>query len=91
MALTYNWTIDDTVNSGVPTADTIGFVYWTLEAVDGSKKASIEGMSALPQPNTPIPTPKADLTDEDIIIFIEESMTPENLAEIKENLKKQLS
>lgn len=91
MALTYKWTIDDTVNTGGPTADTIGIVYWTLEAVDGKKKASISGITALNEPNTPLPTPKADLTDEDIIGFVETTLSPENLAEIKENLKNNLA
>ena len=91
MALTYKWTIEDTVCSGLPTADTVGVVYWTLEAVDGKKTASISGISSLPQPSTPLPTPKADLTDEDIIGFVEGSMSAENLAEIKENLKNSLA
>lgn len=91
MALTYKWTIENTVNASGPTADTIGVVYWTLEAIDGKKKASISGASSLPEPNTPLPTPKADLTDEDIIGFVEASMSPENLAEIKENLKNNLA
>lgn len=91
MALTYKWTIEDTVCSGLPTADTVGVVYWTLEAVDGKKTASISGISALPQPNTPLPTPREDLTEEDIIAFVEGSMSAENLAEIKENLKNSLA
>ena len=91
MALTYKWTIDETVNSGRPTGDTIGIVHWTLEAIDGKKKASISGTSSLPEPSTPLPTPKADLTDEDIIGFVEASMSPENLAEIKQNLKANLA
>ena len=91
MALTYNWTIGDVILGGPPTSDTISCVNWTLEAVDGKKKASIRGMSALPIPSTPLPTPKADLTDEDIIGFVEGSMSAENLAEIKENLKNSLA
>jgi hypothetical protein len=91
MALTYKWTIEDVILGGLPTSDTISCVNWTLEAVDGKKKASISGMSALPTPSTPLPTPKADLTDEDIIGFVEGSMSAENLAEIKENLKNSLA
>jgi len=89
MATTFNWAV---ANLERHTADGIVYtVHYTVSAEDGTYNAGAYGSIGLEAPaegDTPIPF--ADLTEEIVVGWVNDSVTAEKVAEVEAALQAQL-
>jgi hypothetical protein len=84
---TYDWAI---ANLDRHTSDGIVFsVHWTLAANDGTYASSAYGSIGFERPRNLVPY--ANLTEEMVIEWVKEALTPEKVADIEAVLQQQIS
>jgi len=93
MANTYTWIIEqmNCVPQEDGYTDVVMTVHWRQNATDGTYNATVYGTVGLTYtPGSPF-TPYADLTQQQVIGWVEEALGPEQCAQITANLAQQLA
>jgi len=88
--ITYNWVISalDTAPSQDDLADVVKTVHWRYQASDGTYFTDIYGSVGLDTPDAEEFKPYADLTEADVVSWLESKLEVEDL---KTNLYNQLA
>jgi hypothetical protein len=92
MATTYNWTIQamDCVPQEDGHIDVVVTAHWNVSATDGTYTSSVYGtQSFIYNPETSF-TPYADLTQEQVVGWVQDSMGAEGVASLQANLDTQI-
>ena len=89
MTTTYNWVISslETSPSEDELTNVVKTVHWRYQATDGTHLADVYGSVGLNTPEASTFTPYADLTEADVISWLESKLQVEDL---KTNLDNQL-
>lgn len=66
-------------------------VHWNLTGVDGEYTGSVYGAQALSGPEGSTFTPYADLTEEEVIGWVQSAMGEEEVAELEANVAGQIA
>lgn len=93
MANAYTWVIEqmDCVPQEDGQTDVVMTVHWRQNATDGTYNATAYGTVGLTYtPGSPF-TPYADLTQQQVIGWVEEALGPEQCAQITASLAQQLA
>lgn len=93
MANTYTWVIEqmDCVPQEDGKTDVVMTVHWRQNATDGTYNATVYGTVGLTYTAGSPFTPYADLTQQQVIGWVEEALGPEQCAQITANLAQQLA
>jgi hypothetical protein len=92
MATTYNWTIQamDCVPQEDGHTDVVVTAHWNVSATDGTYTSSVYGTQSFTyNPETSF-TPYADLTQEQVVGWVQEGMGAEGVASLEANLDTQI-
>jgi hypothetical protein len=92
MATTYQWTIQamDCVPQEDGHTDVVVVAHWNVSATDGTYTASVYGTQSFTyNPETSF-TPYADLTQEQVVGWVQDGMGPEGVASLEANLDTQI-
>jgi hypothetical protein len=92
MATTYNWTISamDCVPQEDGHTDVVVTAHWNVSATDGTYTASVYGTQSFTyNPETSF-TPYADLTQEQVVGWVQDAMGAESVASLEANLDTQI-
>ena len=89
MAITYTWNVNtmDTAPSANGLANVVKVVHWRLAATDGTYTAETYSTVSLDSPNPDDYTAFSDLTEAQVISWVEAKL---DMDKIKEGLEKQL-
>lgn len=94
MAITNTWAVIqmDCYPEYDNETDVVFNVHWTLTADDGTYRGIVRGVQALPlNPDAPSPfTPYADLTEEQVIGWVQAAMGTEQVAAYEANVATQI-
>lgn len=93
MANTYTWVVNNMVS--YPTAegytDVVVTVNWSCNGTDGTYSASLVGTTGVRlDPNVPY-TPYADLTEEQVIGWVKETLGPSQVETIQNDVAQQIA
>jgi len=93
MATTYNWTISamDCVPQEDGHTDVVVTAHWTVSATDGTYNASVYGTQSFTFDSTKSFTPYADLTQEQVVGWVQEGMGIDAVTALQENLDTQIA
>lgn len=93
MANTYSWVIQqmNCVPQEDGHTDVVMTVHWRQNATDGTYNATVYGTVGLTYTAGSPFTPYADLTQQQVIGWVEEALGPEQCAQITANLTQQLA
>ena len=92
MAITYTWSIDRMYTMPTPEPDFVVNVNWKLTGVDGDNTAYAEGSSQFSQDEGSEDfTPYADLTEAQVIGWVQEQLGPDNIANYQANVAGQIN
>lgn len=92
MVITYTWIISQL--NCVPHEDgyqnVVQTVHWQLNGVEDTYTGSVYGTVALPGPGQPF-TDYADLTEPQVVGWVEDALGPEQVLMFKENIAQQIA
>jgi hypothetical protein len=92
MAITYNWTIQamDCIPQIDGETDYVVTAHWNVSATDGTYISSVYGTQSFTyNPETSF-TPYADLTQEQVVGWVQDAMGAEAVASLEANLDTQI-
>lgn len=92
MAITYTWIISqlDCIPSEDGYQNVVQTVHWRLRGVDGGHSAEVYGSVALPGPGQPF-TSYTDLTQDQVVGWVETALGPEQVLEYQANIAQQIA
>jgi hypothetical protein len=92
MATTYNWTIQamDCVPQEDGHTDVVVTAHWNVSATDGTYTSSVYGTQSFTYPPENPFTPYEDLTQEQVVGWVQDGMGPEGVASLEANLDTQI-
>lgn len=91
--ITYTWSVVqmDCYPQADGETDVVFTVHWTLTATDGTYTGSVYGSQAVTvDPAAPF-TPYADLTQDQVIGWVQDAMGPEQVTAYEANVAKQIA
>lgn len=94
MAITYNWLIPqlDCVPSQDGLTNVVQTVHWRLYAEDGTYRGIVYGSQQFPSPDSANFIPYEDLSKDQVIEWVKESLIAENQwGNVEESLQKQIA
>lgn len=92
MTTTYNWTISamDCVPQEDGKTDVVVTAHWNVSATDGTYTSSVYGTQSFTLQQGSNFTPYADLTEQQVVGWVQESMGVDAVTALQENLDKQI-
>lgn len=93
MPITNSWAVVqmDAYPEADGETDVVFNVHWTLTATDGTYQGYVYGSQAVElDPNAPF-TPYADLTEAQVIGWVQDAMGPEQVASLEANVAQQIA
>jgi hypothetical protein len=93
MAITYNWTIQamDCVPQEDGHTDVVVVAHWNVSASDGTYTSSVYGTQSFTYNPESSFTPYEDLTQEQVVGWVQEAMGEEQVASLEANLDQQIA
>ena len=91
MAVTWNVSSLDTVETQDSLSDVVGQVHWQVYEVDGIYKADFYGTVLLSAPDASSFTPLADITKEDAIAWVKAALGSDKVTELETGIAVQLA
>lgn len=93
MTTTYNWTIQamDCVPQEDGKTDVVVTAHWNVSATDGTYTSSAYGTQSFTYDKAKSFTPFADLTQEQVVSWVQESMGVDAVTALQENLDIQIA
>jgi hypothetical protein len=93
MATTYNWNIQamDCVPQEDGKTDVVVTAHWTVSATDGTYNAGAYGTQSFTYDAEKSFTPYADLTQDQVVAWVQESMGIDAVTALQENLDTQIA
>ena len=90
MATSFSWTIKQMFTVNTPDPDYVVNVIWTLTGVDGEYTASIDGNNQFTVQEGTF-TPYADLTQDQVIGWVQAALGPDGIANYEANVNGQIA
>lgn len=92
MSITYNWIISqlNCYPQDAGQTDVVFTVHWTLNGTDGTYDGSIYGTSNVTYTSGEPFTPYADLTESQVIGWVESALGPEQVIVLQANIAQQI-
>jgi len=91
MPNTYTWTVDSMSTMPTPELDFVVNILWTLTGTDGTNTAISGGSTRLTQVEGDDFTPYADLTETQVLGWVQDDLGEEGVGNFKENLDGQIN
>lgn len=93
MSITNTWTVIqmDCYPEYDNEADVVFNVHWTLNGTDGTYQGSAYGTQSVPLDSSAPFTPYADLTQEQVLGWVQDAMGPEQVAAIEASVAQQIA
>ena len=93
MAITYNWHIAqlECYPEYDGETDVVTVVHWTLTGVEGNYQGSVYGSQSLTLDSGATFTPYADLTEAQVIGWVQAAMGEEQVAAYEDNVEQQIA
>lgn len=92
MATTYNWNIQalDCVPQEDGKTDVVVTAHWTVSAIDGTYNSSAYGTQSFTYNASKAFIPYADLTQDEVVAWVQDGMGIDGVTALQENLNKQI-
>ena len=91
MSNTYTWTVDSMSTMPTPEQDFVVNILWTLTGTDGTNIASSNGSTRLTQVEGDEFTPYADLTETQVIGWVQDDLGEAGVANWETNVDAQIN
>ena len=91
MSNTYTWTVDSMSTMPTPESDFVVNILWTITGTDGTNTASNDGSTRLNQVEGDEFTPYADLTETQVIGWVQDDLGEAGVANFETNLDAEIN